>query len=253
MNNTSLHEILQSAGLNTDQSLIYEVLLKQGNMKASEIKHHCGLKRGLVYKNLLDLENLQLIIRKEKPGSIATYSASHPSRLSELVFEKKQKIQNQEKVLESVMDNLLSYYRLNAGKPGVRFYEGMEQCIELFKTSFEAKTEILQMYDTGLIFEHNPELLNKLTKIRIQKKVKKKLLSPDSPLARKILSGLPPEITEVKYFPTQTKPQGIMMSFDDKLLIFSLDPKRLVAVEIHEPLASQTFNVMFQALWQLGI
>ena len=82
--------ILIQAGLSEEQALTYQSLLEKGPLKASDLSKWTGIKRGLIYKVLEQLENIGLVYKQDKTGTVAIFSPSHPSSLL-LNIERKEK------------------------------------------------------------------------------------------------------------------------------------------------------------------
>ncbi len=60
---------------------MYESLLEKGPQKASPLSTWTGIKRGLVYKILEQLENMGLVEKKGGTGTVAVFYPAHPSIL----------------------------------------------------------------------------------------------------------------------------------------------------------------------------
>jgi len=65
--------ILIQAGLSEEQAQIYQALLERGPQRASDLTKWVGLKRGLVYKVLEQLENIGLALKSEGKGTVAVF------------------------------------------------------------------------------------------------------------------------------------------------------------------------------------
>src|SRR3989344_695186 len=119
-------QTLIQAGLTKNQSLIYEILVKTGPVSAGKLAKIAPLKRGLVYKVLEELEEVNLVEQKKPAGTVAVFIPAHPLKLKDLAEQRERQAKDAQRILESVLGGLVSDYNLAVGKPGVQFYEGKE-------------------------------------------------------------------------------------------------------------------------------
>lgn len=126
-------EIFTSINLSLGESIVYEYLLKNGESPAGEMIKKTPLKRGLVYKILDSLVDKGLVIEKtsipsKKQGrrKISHFLPNHPEKLREFIENEKKKLDKAKNTLEANMPALISDFNLASGKPGVRFFEGIE-------------------------------------------------------------------------------------------------------------------------------
>src|SRR3989344_3806878 len=117
---------LEQSGLTKNQAVVYEALLKTGATPARTLLAAIPLKRGLAYKVLDELAGLDLVSKKDEPGKVAIFEPAHPSKLKEIAETKEKQAQNTQVALDGILGQLSSDFNLSAGKPGVRFYEGVE-------------------------------------------------------------------------------------------------------------------------------
>ncbi len=120
------NEILQKAGFSKDQSLIYSSLIKNGPAPARKISLNTNIKRGLLYKVLDQLNELGLIEKIEKEGSVAIFKPKHPSDIVEKLEQKKKDLQIASQSLKVVVGQMISDFNLISGKPNVQYFEGLE-------------------------------------------------------------------------------------------------------------------------------
>lgn len=118
--------LLKQIGLNDDQTTIYQTLLKNGPLKVRDLTLKLPIKRQLVYKLLDDLTGFGLVEKEVESGSITLFRSTHPSALQELVENRAKQLTNVKKTWESSLPGLISDFNLISGKPGVRFFEGVE-------------------------------------------------------------------------------------------------------------------------------
>jgi len=117
---------LSQAGLTEDEALIYEILLKNGPLKASKVANKCYFSRSLVYKILEELKNKGLVDKQEEGGKVAIFTPLHPTQLEERVEKWEHRAKNARVVLNEIMPQLVSDFNLISGKPNIQFFEGVE-------------------------------------------------------------------------------------------------------------------------------
>jgi sugar-specific transcriptional regulator TrmB len=118
--------ILQQLGLTENEALIYETLLQNGKQKASQIQKKTPLKRGLVYKNLENLEKKGLVVREDNNQKVSTFTPIHPNVLKGLAEQQVKQAREAQNLLQNELGSLVSMYNLANNKPGVEFCEGLE-------------------------------------------------------------------------------------------------------------------------------
>ena len=121
------NSILAQLGLDSNQILIYTFLLENGPSKASVIAKNTPLKRGLVYKILDELIKMEIITKDDPEGAVSIFTPLHPSTLKSLAESKVRQAQNAQNYLDTELGSLISMYNLANNKPGIEFYEGIEE------------------------------------------------------------------------------------------------------------------------------
>ena len=170
--------ILKQAGLSEEQAVTYEALLEKGPQKATPLSSWTGIKRGLIYKVLEQLENMGLIEKKGGTGTVAVFYPNHPSVLLDKMERDKKNLELTKGVVSFGIGNLASKYNLLAGKPNIRFFEGKEGVANVLRDSFTSKTEILTLADNEAMNKYYPELNKENIEVRKKLDIKK---PPDCP------------------------------------------------------------------------
>ncbi len=160
--------ILIQSGLSADQALIYQSLLEKGAQKAGELSKWTGVKRGLVYKTLEQLEHLGLVQKKGGTGTVTTYSPSHPDRLIDMLESQEKNIQLAKETVSANLGTFLSQFNLFQEKPGVQFFEGIKGLERLWSDIISEKKDIFLIQSPA--DRNHPEVDDKILK-QIQKQV----------------------------------------------------------------------------------
>ncbi|HEY4520930.1 MAG TPA: hypothetical protein VJL57_00845 [Candidatus Paceibacterota bacterium] len=73
-----------------------------------------------------ELISLGLVEKHEAPRSVARFAAAHPLKLKEIAENRFEQAQNAKMAVDGTLSKLISDFNLQSGKPGVRFFEGVE-------------------------------------------------------------------------------------------------------------------------------
>jgi sugar-specific transcriptional regulator TrmB len=246
---------LAATGLTTEQATIYEVLLKQGVLPASQIAKEspAGLSRPLVYKVLDELIALDLAEKNNPAGKVATFSAKHPTNILDRIDAKKAQIEQTKAQFVVTSGKLASLFNLTAGKPGVQYFEGKDGVWEVLMDSMRATEEILTYADLEAIAKYIPDLNAEYSAMREDKKVAKRGLVIDSPLARKFLASYDGAVTHTKLIPASEGTlamQTVMQIYDNKVSYITLTDAYLVGIIITDQFIANTHNYLFESMWK---
>jgi HTH-type transcriptional regulator, sugar sensing transcriptional regulator len=242
--------ILKQAGLSEEQALVYQSLLEKGPQKASPLSQWTGIKRGLIYKVLEQLEMMNLVEKKGGAGTVAIFYPNHPSNLLDKIERDKKSLELARDIVSTGLGNLSSKYNLLAGKPNVRFFEGEEGIIKVIQDSLESKTEILTFADNEAMNKTYPELNKKNIEMRKNKSIKKRIISIDTPYIRELAKNDQAGITERRVIKSDEQFAVAMQIYDDKVAFITLDPNRSIGIIIEDKSIYEMQKIMFEFIWQ---
>lgn len=255
--NNMYEQSLQQAGLTPDQALIYEVLLKNGPLKASKVHQKTPLKRGWVYKILEDLAKMGLVEKKEEPGKVAIFSPAHPLKLRDLAETKERQAKDAQVALAGILPDITSVYNLIIGKPGVRFFEGLEGVKKVLDDALINNTQksILSLSDAAgyatYLKDWNTEYFApKRKKLGIFEKV----IIPNHPKAIEWLSGYQSkEVTEFLFIDHNLYPFKTEVSIYEKKVSFVTFSERAhIGVIIENGEIHETMKTFFNFMWNFA-
>jgi sugar-specific transcriptional regulator TrmB len=259
MTKSVYQKLLTNSGLDKNQAEVLEYLLMNGEAKASEIAKKTTLGRGLVYKALVELENLQLVIKKEKDGEVASFLAEHPINLKKILEEKQRVLEEKKKEIEKSRDllnhslpDLVSVYNLSHHKPGVRYYEGLEGFREVLFDSLNSKTEIYTFVDMNALVGQVADINTEYVKKREKLGIKKKVIVADTEENRKFIKELSLEILEVKFLKQKFYPFNCSMQiYDNKVSYMVLKENQMISILIEDPNIFLTQKLFFEFIWEM--
>lgn len=248
---TKYDTFLGELGLNKEQALVYETMLKNGLAPARLIAQKSGVKRSLAYKVLEQLISLGLVEKRDHIGKVALFFPSHPGKLRELLQKREEAIKTAEASLGGIMGRMVSDFNLLSGKPNVQFYEGPDGMKKVLEDSLTAEGEIYAFSDIISIEKYIPQINKDYVAKRRKFGIKKKGLIFDSPEARKLLEGYNPDITENKFIAFETPPSHtIMQIYDNKVSYITLSNEQMIGVLIEDKHISALHRALFEYLWK---
>ncbi len=251
MENIQYEKFLGELGLNKEQSLVYESLLKNGLMPARVVAQKSGVKRSLAYKILEQLISLGLVEKRDNIGKITLFFPAHPGKLREFLQKREEAIKTAEASLGGIMGKMVSDFNLLSGKPNVQFYEGPEGMKKVLEDSLSAESEIYSYSDVISVQQYIPTLNTEYMAKRTKFNVKKKILFFDSKEARALLPKIyKPDITEYKFIPFKTEPpHTVMQMYDKKVSYITLAKEQMIGVIIEDANIYSLHKYLFEHQW----
>ncbi len=255
--NFMYEEIFTSLGLSVNESIVYEYLLKNGESTAGEIIKKTPLKRGVIYNALSDLKEKDLLVEKKsipKGGKgrvkISIFAPNHPERLREFLEEEKNKLKKAESTLQANLPSIISDFNLVSGKPGVRFFEGIEGIKKITDVSLTAKSIIYSYADIEAIEKYVSKINSDYVEKREKLGIKKMGIVIDSPFTRNYLKDYHREITDTRFINHKLFPfNTVMQIYDDKISYVTLSENNKIGILIEDKNIYQMHKSLFEFAW----
>ena len=242
--------VLTSVGLTPEQAAVYEILLKNGRRKAAEIAKAFRKKRGITYKVLEELERKGLVVKKESSGEVTQFEAAHPGNLSDVVEQEERRITSVHSALEGVMSQMVSDFNRIIGKPGVRFYEGIDGMKKVLEDSLAAKETIYAYVDATAVVKYIKEVNDEYAKKREKLGVVKKSIIPDTPTTRSLAKGYHPAVTENRFIRGVTGfSDTVVQIYDGKVSYIILTPERMLGFIVQNDAIYRMQKSIFELVW----
>ncbi|MBI3952717.1 MAG: hypothetical protein HY336_02050 [Candidatus Doudnabacteria bacterium] len=243
---------LVAAGLEPDQAQIYEILLKNGPLKAGKVAAKSTLKRGLTYKVLDELVELGLVAKNEPIGKVAIFEPAHPLKVKEFAEAKEQKLKTAQLALDGILGQLTSDYNLALGKPGIQFYEGKDGIKKVLEDTLTSKTEIYAYSDIEAIIKYIPNINQEYVAQRERRKIKKRGIFIDTPKAREELKNYHVATTQNKFIKHEAPPfEVVFQIYDNRISYITLSPNKMLGVIIEDPFIYRMHKYIYEFLWSL--
>ncbi len=242
-------DLLTQAGLNSNESIVYEFLLRKGENTAGEITKNTPLKRGVVYNALESLSKKDLVNKKTK-NKVAYFSPGHPEKIRHFVEEKGYELQKAERELEANMPKLISDFNLISGKPGVRIYEGRHGLVKVLNDSLNSRTEILTYAQIKGMEKYLGRDNDKYVAKRKELNIKKRGIVADTPYAREYLKDYDRSVTEIRLIDGKKYPIFLEMEiYDGKVSFLTFSEKNLIGVILENEEIYKTQKSIFELNW----
>lgn len=141
---------LKAAGLSSEQSLIFKVLLEAAPLSVSEIARRTGIKRTSVYEHIAPLLKTGLL-RKEIAGRRARY-ASEPRGFIRLAKEREDQARASVKRAESLVRELEAQVPLLSRAPQVSIYEGKRGIAHAYHAVLDTWDDVYSIFTPRAFF-----------------------------------------------------------------------------------------------------
>lgn len=250
-------QVLTQAGLTENQSLIYEILIKNGPLSAGSVCKKTPLKRGLVYKILDELTDLKLVDKKEEPQKVAIFTPAHPLKIKELAKEREEKAQDAQKALDGVLPKIISDFNLTIGKPGVSFFEGIDGIKQVLEgTIANNKEKKIYSYSdaAGYATYLKDWDLNYYAPQKKQTGIIERMIIPNTPQGMAHMHGYPAlKETEIVFIDNKTYSFSTDINiYDGKISFVTFSEKAHIGVIVENPEICQTMLSAFNIAWNLA-
>lgn len=246
-------EQLQIAGLPKDQATLYAVLVQHGPQTATKAARLAGISRTLSYKVFDELKEKGLVTRDDPEGAVSVFTPAHPTMLKELADARAREANAALTAIDSVVGTMVADYNLVVGKPGVRFFEGVEGISEVLDDSLQAKEVIYSYADLEAIEKYVPEVNKLYVREREKRCIKKKGIVLDTLFAREFLKDYKPGITEARVIPASSAPfQTVMQIYDNTVSYITLTDAHCIGVLIEDPHIADMHRYLFEHMWSIA-
>ena len=173
-------KVFLKAGLTPTQADILDYLYKNKEEKASIIAKKIKKSRAIVYKDLDELVNLNIVEMTNKPDAISYFRIGHPSTMEKFFDKKESEVKKDRQLFNNYMPDMISDYNLIHSKPGIRYYEGIEGLERIYNKIIEEGRDfylIRSAYEPVYKKQIIP-IVEKFIKKRIAKNIKVKAITP---------------------------------------------------------------------------
>lgn len=258
-------DIFTSIGLSPNESVVYEYLLKNGQSSGGAIIKNTPLKRGVVYNALAILIERKLISEKKMaPGGkkdvkkISYFSPNHPERLREIAAENENAFKKALSSLESSLPLITSDFNLVSGKPGIRFFEGIEGIKKVISDTLinNYGRKLLTFSDVAGYMKYLKNWnMNYYAPKRKELLIHEKVIIPDNPIAVEYMKDYikNPELDKLtdilfidqKLYPFETE----INIYENKVSFVTFSEKTHIGLIVENKEIFNSLSSVFNVLW----
>lgn len=133
--------LLKKLGLTDSQAQTYIALIKAGQLTPPQLAKKIGESRTAAYMALAKLEEIGLA-KKVESAKTQTYQATNPSALNKYLDQRREELAKVEETYRDSMSNMLSYYYVHRGEPGIRYFQGEEGLIQIYEDHLRTAEDV---------------------------------------------------------------------------------------------------------------
>jgi hypothetical protein len=194
------------------------------------------------------LENKKLVRSFEKEGK-TVFQVEPPSKLQDLVEQKKQQVEIMENSVKHVIKHLTSQYKLAVGKPTVQYFEGEEGLEKVFADIYTPKEDaVYGCVDLEKADEVFPQhIVKKYIPLRVKNKIKAISFLGDSSQARELKPKDAEHLRETYLLDKKEYPMPAEIDvYEDKISMMSFDKGNFIGLIIENKDFAETFRSIFK-------
>ncbi len=248
-------KILLGLGLTKVQAEILTCLLQNGPQKASNIANITKRPRGVAYKGLEELIDLDLAIKKESKLGVALFTAEHPSNLEKVLERREKELDKTKKEFAASLPDLVSAYNLVSNKPGVRFYEGEEGIKKVLEDTLLSNPD-KKLYTFSDVASYATYLSDWNTSYYAPQRKKlgvfEKVIIPDNARALEYMKDYKSnEVTDILFIDHKAYPFATEINiYNNKVSFVTFAPDFMVGVIVENKEIYKTLLSIFNFMWQ---
>ena len=242
-------DIFTQLGLSSNEATVYEFLLKNGESSAGQIIKKTPLKRGVIYNTLSNLLKKGIASQKIK-NKISYFKPEHPEKLREFAEQKENEFKKAKNTLEANLPTFISEFNLVSGKPGVRYFEGIDGIKKVINNTLTSKTVIYTYADMEKINQYIKKINDEYSKKRNELKIEKKVLLVDSEYTHKFLKNYPAENLDIRFIKNIRHFTAVMQIYDNKISYITLAKERITGIIIDDKNIYEMHKILFENDWK---
>ncbi len=139
---------LLQLGLTSSQARLYLELIKGGQMTPPALADRTGETRTNAYTVLERLEELNLV-KRNKIGKKLAYEVENPIALERLMEKRRKEVHQAEQQVKASMPALLNYFYTYQNRPGVRYFEGKEGILDMYRDQLRTAKDVYFIRSDG--------------------------------------------------------------------------------------------------------
>lgn len=241
----AIHSLLKKMGMGEREIQVYLALLSMKIGRVSTIARNAKQERSLTY-NILKRLSQKGIVSEVEREKVLHYIAESPQKLLNYVQDRREELENVEKLIEGALPYFSTLTKPLVGQPRVTMLHGIDGMKQVYR-------DILTQEFVGM---YNPQCSYDLFDANIvtmlfgeDAKLYGRDLLVDNDGARRYLREVPQhEKYEVRLLPKDITFSTDTIVFGDVISLFAFDEDKTI-VRIENQNIADTFRSWFEVLW----
>lgn len=236
-----MHEI----GLSTAEAEIYLELLKEDDVRASELSDRVSTSRTHIYDTLDGLVDKALVTYNIKGGK-RYYQAAHPRKLVDYLSERKNRLEDQKAQMVELIPEFIKLHGDNSKKPRIEIFEGREGFKTILKDILRTGLNFLVLNASEGLNNEFGIPLQQFYRDRKHQKLGARMLYPVG--AEPIKNTL----DKVKFIAAEkTRPIPMYIYGDNVAIVLALE--EIMVVRVTNMAFAQSLAKEFDILWNQDV
>jgi sugar-specific transcriptional regulator TrmB len=233
---------LESAGLSSNEARTYLASLELGETTVSRIAKKSGVKRTTSYLIIEALKEKGLISSIKK-GAQTHFFAENPKKIKNMLKEREEKI-------DKIMPELLSFANLIDKKPKIRYFEGVDGVIEVYKDTLNYPSQEILVWAPGnYIGSAYYDYFDGYIEKRIENKIWMRAITPNSKSLQKYVEKDKEQLRKTKLIEAERFKTKIEIDLYGKNKIGLMSHKEEIGVIIESQDIHDTLKEIFEVMW----
>lgn len=247
------HKYLHELGFSSGEEKAYLALLKLGPSSSGPIAKEAGVSRSKLYEILEKLAR-KGIVSHHKKNNVSCFSAAHPTRILNLLEQKKEQVEQQKATFQKV----LPYFEKIIGQQEIQkeaqVFEGMEgikNVRETFLTKMKARDNIYYFGNPASGHKNMLGYWDDFNERRIKNKIQSwTIYNQDANEFGERRKKLP--YTKVKYLPLAGPTHAWVEIYGDTIAI-AIKHETPMSIVINNKYVAESFKTYFDILWKVSL
>ncbi|MFA5993252.1 MAG: helix-turn-helix domain-containing protein [Candidatus Pacearchaeota archaeon] len=241
-------KLLQDIGLTNSETAVYTALLKSGSVKVGTLIKELSLHRSRVYEainRLIDKGLVSYIIK----NNIKYFQASDPEKLLSYIEEQKEKLNEKEKSIKSIIPELKKQIPNLMPQAEAHVLYGKEGFKTMRKDVLKQKQTL---YLIGAIGKEDTAVqyfFPTFNKLRIKSKIKMKVLY-DAEVKDKPITKL--ELMDTKFMPKDYSSPAVINVYGDRVVNVLWQGETPICFMIINKQIADSYRKLFELLWRVA-
>lgn len=251
-----MRNILTKLGLTENEKDLYLAFLQYREKTAAYVARKIQMDKSSAYRAVEELEKRGLLIKHPKKKG-TTYSANDPENLKQLIEQKRNKLESQEKDLDSFIKLIKKDLKQSIRQTYIKLEKGIESWQNAMDDALESKEKLIRerFYLSAPQFrsEQHVKFVNNYVKRRVSKKIHIRQLdrSIKGSTFYEVMDTSEKLLKEVRILPDSLMDSNNFRVWDDTINIVSYDEtKEFILITIKDKYVAELMKNMYDFIWK---